>query len=65
MAKIETTMDHVERGLSELRIGMREIRDELREMRREHRSHFRLLFGAIIVCGLGLASLLAKGFNWL
>jgi hypothetical protein len=58
LARIETTMDYVQRDVGELRTDMR-------EMRREHRSDFRMLFSAIVTMALGMAAMMAKVFNWL
>jgi hypothetical protein len=58
LARIETTMDYVQRDVSELRT-------DVRDMRSEHRSDFRMLFSAIVTMALGMAAMMAKMFNWL
>lgn len=58
LAKVEASVSHLERDMAELRADVREIK-------RDQREDFRLLFGAIITVSLGLAALMAKGFNWL
>jgi hypothetical protein len=49
----------------ELRDTRREIFQGLRDLRRDQRTHFRVLFGTLIIMGLGLSFLLALGFHWL
>lgn len=58
IAKLESTAEHVQRDMAE-------VKADLRELRRDLRTDFRLLFGALISVALGLAGLLAKGFKWL
>jgi hypothetical protein len=58
LARIETTMDYVQRDVGELRT-------DVRDMRREYRSDFRMLFSAIVTMALGMAAMMAKMFNWL
>jgi hypothetical protein len=70
LTKIDTKLEYLEPGVAEvdmreLRVDMRELRDEFRAMRREHHSDCMLLLGAIFTVALELASLMAKGFNWL
>lgn len=58
VTKLETAVEYISRDL-------KEIKDEVREIKRDARVDFRLLFGAIIALGLGMAGLMAKGFHWL
>jgi len=58
VAKLESDMEYVKRDISE-------IKGDVREIRRDMRSDFRVLFGAIIATAIGLAGMMAKGFNWL
>jgi hypothetical protein len=58
IAKLEATMDHVQNDVTELKA-------DVRELRRDLSTDFRILFGAIIAVALGLAGLMAKGFEWL
>lgn len=58
VAKLEALSEHVVRDLGELKA-------DVRELRRDARTDFRMLFGAIIFVALGLAGLMAKGFQWL
>lgn len=58
VAKLEASMEFVQRDIAE-------IKSDIREIKRDARGDFRLLFGAIISMGLGLAGLMAKGFGWL
>ena len=57
VAKLEATVDHIQRDVGD-------IRTEVRTLRENARSDFRILFGAIIASTLGLAGLIAKGFQW-
>ena len=58
IAKLEASASHLERDVSELRADVREIK-------RDQRADFRTTWAAIIAVALGLAGLMAKGFNWL
>ena len=58
VAKLEANVSHIEQDLAELKSDVREIRSLLRE-------DFRLLFSALVCATLGLAALMAKGFQWL
>ncbi len=58
VAKLESDVEHMKNTL-------KEIKDDVREIKRDARSDFRILFGALITVALGLAGLMAKGFNWL
>jgi len=58
VAKLESSMEYVQRDLWE-------INTDIREMKRDAKTDFRLLFGAIIAVAIGLSGLMAKGFGWL
>lgn len=58
VARMEASVAHIERELSD-------IRADIRELRKADETNFRLLFGAMIALALGLAGLMAKGFHWL
>ena len=57
IAKLESDVSHIETSLTD-------IKTDIRELRNCAKDDFRVLFGAIIVATLGLATLLAKGFQW-
>ena len=57
IAKLEADVNHIQSDTKEIKVDIREIKKDARE-------DFRVLFGAIIVCALGLAGLIAKGFKW-
>ncbi|MCO5129770.1 MAG: hypothetical protein M9932_04305 [Xanthobacteraceae bacterium] len=57
VAKLEATLEHIGREMSDIKVDVRTLRDNAR-------TDFRVLFGAIIAVALGLAGLLAKGFHW-
>lgn len=58
VAKIESDLGHLTRDAGEMKT-------DIREMRKDSRSDFRMLFGAIITVAIGLAALIARGFEWL
>lgn len=58
VAKLESDVENIKNSI-------KDIKDDVREIKRDARTDFRLLFGALIVATLGLASLMAKGFNWI
>lgn len=58
VAKIEAVIEGTDRRLAN-------IETDVREIRRDLRGDFRVVFGAIITVAIGLATLMAKGFNWL
>ena len=58
VAKLEASMEYVQRDIGEIKTDIREIKEHAR-------TDFRVLFGALIVTALGLAGLMAKGFHWL
>lgn len=58
VAKLEAAVEHIQTDISDLKT-------EVRGLRSDARTDFRLLFGSVIALGVGLASLMAKGFHWL
>jgi len=58
IAKVESDVGHLLRDLTDIKTDIREIKGHARD-------DFRILFGALIIVAIGLAGLLAKGFNWL
>jgi hypothetical protein len=58
VAKLESDVGYIQRDIGE-------IKQDIREMRKEAKDDFRILFGALIVVAIGLAGLMAKGFQWL
>ena len=72
IAKLEATMEHVQRDVTEIKTILRGqegkfdgMRDRMDGVRDRMERDFRLLFGVIITVALGLAGLMAKGFHWL
>lgn len=55
--KIEASTVHNSETISE-------IKNDIREIKHDARTDFRLLFAALITVALGLAGLMAKGFEW-
>ena len=58
IAKLESDVGHIQDDVREIKIDIRGMRNDAKE-------DFRILFGAIIVVALGLASLMGKAFGWL
>ncbi|MBN5149974.1 hypothetical protein JAK23_10825 [Stenotrophomonas maltophilia] len=76
VAKLESTLEYVQRDVAEIRADLKKMADQLnafgkdvngefRAIRAEAKTDFRLLFGALITVALGLAGLMAKGFGWI
>lgn len=57
VAKVESDIGYIQRDISEIKTDVRDIKGTAE-------TNFRLLFGALIVATLGLASIMAKGFHW-
>ena len=58
IAKLESDVEYIKRDIGEIKTDVKEARNDLKV-------DFRLLFGALIVAVLGLATLMAKGFHWI
>jgi hypothetical protein len=58
VAKLEATVEHIQRDLTDIKQDVREIRSSMS-------TDFRLTWGGLIALALGLAGLMAKGFHWL
>jgi hypothetical protein len=58
IAKVESSIEHIQRDLAD-------IKTDVRELRKDANRDFRILFGAIIFVALGTAGLMARGFHWL
>lgn len=58
IAKLESDVGHIETALQDIKWWIRETKKDTKE-------DFRILFGVIILVALGLALLMAKGFQWL
>lgn len=65
IAKLEVSVDYIQRDISELKTDTRLIREEMTSLRKDMGADFRLLFWTIITVALGLSGLMAKGFGWL
>jgi hypothetical protein len=57
VAKLEASVAHIERDIAEIKLDLREIRQEFRQ-------EFKIVYAFIITATLGLAGLMAKGFQW-
>lgn len=58
IAKLESTVEYVQRDISEIKADIKDIRTTMR-------SDFKWLLGVYAAGILGLAGLMAKGFGWL
>lgn len=76
VARLESDVGHIKSDVADLKTEARlhrealskfgtEVNAEFRAIRKDMSMDFRLLFGALIAVALGLAGLLAKGFEWL
>lgn len=66
VAVLETNADRLQHDMNELKTEFREFRKEMRADIMAMRTHdFRLIFGAIITLAVGMAALVAKGFQWI
>jgi hypothetical protein len=61
IARVETNVEHLQRDVDALKTDVRAIRADINTIRT---TDFRLIFAAIITVALGLAGLMAKGFQW-
>jgi hypothetical protein len=58
VAKLEAAVVHIQCDIGSIKSDVRTLRDSAR-------SHLRILVGALIAVGLGLAGMMACGFHWL
>lgn len=65
VAKLESSVEYIQRDTMDIKSDLKEIRTELKEQRELHHKDFRIMFGALVTVALGLAGLMAKGFGWL
>lgn len=58
ISRLEVAIEYIQRDLGDLKKDMRSMRCHIK-------TDFRILFGTITAVAIGLASLMAKGFQWL
>lgn len=58
VARLDTSVEHIRRDVSDLRQDVREIRSLMA-------IDFRVTWAGLIAVALGLAGMMAKGFHWL
>ena len=58
IAKLESDVGHIQTDIQE-------IKGDVKDIKKDAREDFRILFGALIIVALGLALLIARGFEWL
>jgi septal ring factor EnvC (AmiA/AmiB activator) len=68
VARIETSVSHIETDIADIKIDIREIESTLSSFKDEVHNSFtqikREFFLALVFVALGLAGMMAKGFNW-
>ncbi len=62
IAKLEASVEHIQADVAEIKTDFREVRKDIAAVRTVD---FRVLFGAIIAATLGLAAVMAHGFQWI
>lgn len=66
---VETRLSDLRGDIGDLRAEMLAFRSEMsaefRNVRERQERDFRLMFGALITLGVGLAGLMAHGFKWI
>jgi len=50
--------------LREITWDLHEIRQDIREFRRDQKNNLRLKLGVLMIIAVGLAGLMARGFQW-
>ena len=65
VGQVETRLAVVETKLVTLEAGVVRTEAAVLRLQDNARTDFRLIFGALIGTGLGLASMMAKGFHWI
>jgi len=58
LAKLDSDIEYIKGDIGDLKTDVRNIRSH-------QERDFRVLFGAIIAGGAGLAALMARGFHWI
>ena len=62
---VEARIARVESDVKNIFIHLGDIKTDIRELRSDIKTDFRILWGALFVATIGLAGLLAKGFEWI
>ena len=65
IARLEASLEHIERDIAEIKIDARSTRQAIDHLRARVESDFRITWAGVMASGLGLAGLMAKGFGWL
>lgn len=65
VARLEASVEHIERDIAEIKIDCRSMRQEIAQLRDRVDADFRVTWAGMMALGLGLAGLMAKGFGWL
>jgi len=62
---VESRIARVESDVKNIFIHLGDIKIDIRELRSDIKTDFRILWGALFVATIGLAGMLAKGFEWI
>jgi hypothetical protein len=65
IANIEAHLARIDVAIEYMQRDIKEIKQDLRAFRAEVKIELRILFGALFTVPLGLAGIMAKGFDWL
>lgn len=65
VVRLESTVEFIQRDLAEIKLDIKDLKAEIRDVEKTALSHFHIMFGALISVSLGLAALMAKGFQWI
>ena len=60
--RLETSFDFLRKDIENLHTDLKDLRKDLAEIRTVD---FRILMGMIIALGIGMGTLMAKGFGWI
>jgi hypothetical protein len=58
LAKLESSMEYVQRDISEIKLDIRRIYDTTDK-------NLKLYFGGLVTVALGLTGVMARGFGWI
>ena len=63
--KLEARIARLESDVENIHRDVGEIMSDIKDLQIDSRTYFRIVWGGLIVFGLGLAGLMAKGFGWI
>ncbi len=65
IARLESDVAHLCTDVADIKLDLRELRKDMYGEFKTIRDDFRILWGALMFLGIGLAGMMAKGFGWL